>query len=367
MENLVFEADQAGIGLRYRCPDDDLVVVMRGLGEPASHLSDRKQHAFIRFQIAINHTRRAAILHTPDLHPNDVIRVIGDAHLVRLRIPDPKPRFHWGHEAPLWSQDNPERARHREIYLGVVPRIPFVTIWYVPVKVLFFGQLKDVVGRSEDALDLQPGATLQEVFDHYARQFPRMEGLASSIVMARNQQFSSRAEPVQDGDEIAFLPPVSGGTGPYTHVIEQDDHFFALTRQPIDASALKTRLVRGEDGAVVDFEGVVRNNTKGRATKYLDYECYEAMAIQVMAQLGTEIAATHAIGRIAMVHRLGRMGVGEASVVIVVTAPHRKPAFEAALEGINRLKKTVPIWKKEYFVDGEVWVEGEWDDALASR
>ena len=124
-------------------------------------------------------------------------------------------------------------------------------------------------------------------------------------------------------------------------------NFFALTRDPIDTSELKEKLLRGEDGALVDFEGVVRNNTKGRMTQFLDYECYEAMAIKVMADIGRDIASNHAIGRIAMVHRLGRMEIGEASVVIVVTAPHRKPAFEAALEGINRLKKTVPIWKKE--------------------
>jgi len=113
---------------------------------------------------------------------------------------------------------------------------------------------------------------------------------------------------------------------------------------------------------VIVFEGVVRNNSKGRTTLFLDYECYEAMAIRKIAEIGREIAASMPIGRIAMVHRLGRMEIGEASVSIVVSAPHRKPAFDAALEGINRLKKLVPIWKKEHFADGEIWVEGEWDD-----
>jgi molybdopterin synthase catalytic subunit len=121
------------------------------------------------------------------------------------------------------------------------------------------------------------------------------------------------------------------------------------------------RILTGADGAVVTFEGVVRNNTKGRPTLYLDYECYEAMALKTMAQIGCEIASSHAVTRVAMVHRLGRMLIGEASVAVIVTAPHRKAAFEAALEGINRLKKLVPIWKKEHFVDGAVWVEGEWD------
>ena len=115
------------------------------------------------------------------------------------------------------------------------------------------------------------------------------------------------------------------------------------------------------EGAVVTFEGTVRNHTGGRPTLCLDYECYESMALKTIARIGLEIAGAHQVSRIAMVHRLGRLLVGETSVVVIVTAPHRRPAFEAALEGINRLKKLVPIWKKEHFVDGEVWVEGEWD------
>ncbi len=147
---------------------------------------------------------------------------------------------------------------------------------------------------------------------------------------------------VNEGDEIAFLPPVSGGSGAlYARDLRRrQGHFFALTREPIDAAGVRAQLLRGEDGALVNFEGVVRNNTKGRATKFLDYECYEAMAVKMMAEIGREIARTHAIGRIAMVHRLGRMQIGETSVAVIVTAPHRKPAFEAALEGINRLKRT---------------------------
>jgi MoaE-MoaD fusion protein len=233
------------------------------------------------------------------------------------------------------------------------------------VKVLFFGQLKDVTGRSEDRLDLQDGTRLDGVFRHYADKFPKLAEMARSIVMARNHEFSDLSALVMDGDEIAFLPPVSGGSGEghYTHQIEDPaGHFFALTRHPIDSRALAELVRRDEDGAVIVFEGVVRNNSKGRKTRFLDYECYEAMAIRKIAEIGREVAASMAIGRIAMVHRLGRMEIGEASVSIVVSAPHRKPAFDAALEGIDRLKKLVPIWKKEYFEDGEVWVEGEWDD-----
>ena len=232
------------------------------------------------------------------------------------------------------------------------------------VQVLFFGLLKDLTGRSEDRLELADGTHLDGVFRHYAGLFPKLGEMAGSIVMARNHEFAELSSPVTDGDEIAFLPPVSGGLGAWTHQIsDAAGHFFALTRQPIDTHALTEMVRRDEDGALIAFEGVVRNNSKGRTTLFLDYECYEEMAIRKMAEIGREIAAP-GIGRVAMVHRLGRLEIGEASVAIVVSAPHRKPAFDAALEGINRLKKLVPIWKKEHFADGEVWVEGEWDDRV---
>ncbi|MEP7362730.1 MAG: molybdenum cofactor biosynthesis protein MoaE [Acidobacteriota bacterium] len=233
------------------------------------------------------------------------------------------------------------------------------------VKVLFFGPVKDIAGRSSDEIDVPPGSSLQTIFDRYATPSPELRKMGASILMARNQEFASRDTLLADGDEVAFLPPVSGGAGEWSHSIETPaGHFFGLTRQPIDGGTIARQLLAATDGAFVNFEGVVRNNSKGRATRYLDYECYEAMAIQVMAKLGAEIAAAHEIGRIAMVHRLGRLEIGETSVAVVVTSPHRRAAFDAALEGINRLKKTVPVWKKEYFADGEVWVEGDWDESL---
>ena len=244
------------------------------------------------------------------------------------------------------------------------------------IRVLFFGVIRDVVGLREDSLEVPAGGRLETVFEHYASRFPRLRDMSASVVLALNQQFSSPAAPVAEGDEVAFLPPVSGGsdglpagpfiTGQFTHEIVDPEtgNFFALTRHPIPAEAIGRRILRGEDGALVNFEGVTRNNTKGRPTLYLDYQCYEAMAVKTMAEIGAEIARTFAIGRIAMVHRLGRVEIGETSVAVVVTAPHRKPAFDAALEGINRLKRLVPVWKKEYFVDGEVWVEGEWDNSV---
>jgi molybdopterin synthase catalytic subunit len=228
-------------------------------------------------------------------------------------------------------------------------------------RVLFFGMLKDLVGRPAEEIDLPEGADLGSVFEHYAACYPRLRELASSIVTARNQEFADPATRLADGDEVAFLPPVSGGSDRDAAEIESDGHYFALTRCPIDTRWVIAKVLNGADGAVVTFEGVVRNNTKGRPILYLDYECYEGMALKMLAKIGGELARAYPMTRVAMVHRLGRMLIGETSVAVIVTAPHRNVAFEAALEGINRLKKLVPIWKKEHFVDGEVWVEGEWD------
>ncbi len=232
-------------------------------------------------------------------------------------------------------------------------------------RVLFFGLLKDVVGCAAEEREFAAGANLKAVFDAYAAEHPELRAMAGSIVLARNQEFASLETALGEGDEVAFLPPVSGGMDRDPLAIaDPAGHYFALTRHAIDARAAVARLMTGAEGAVVTFEGTVRNHTRGRATRCLDYECYEGMALKTMARIGCEIAAAHDIARIAMVHRLGRMLIGETSVVVIVTAPHRRAAFDAALEGINRLKKLVPIWKKEHFVDGEVWVEGEWDENL---
>ena len=231
------------------------------------------------------------------------------------------------------------------------------------VRVLFFGVLKDLAGGSSEDAEFAEGADLRAVLDHYLAELPGMAKMAGSIVVARNHAFAAPATKIADGDEIALLPPVSGGSedGPDGIEIEEDGNYFAITHQSIDTRRLAGRLLRGGEGAVVTFEGTVRNHTGGRRTLYLDYEGYEPMALRTMAEIGRELAASFALERIAMVHRLGRLLVGETSVVVAVTAAHRRPAFEAAQEGIDRLKKRVPIWKKEHFLDGQVWVEGEWD------
>jgi len=229
------------------------------------------------------------------------------------------------------------------------------------VRVLFFGPLKDLAGASSEVADLPDGSDLRAALEHYQARLPRLRDLTRNIVIARNQEFADLSTPLAEGDEIAFLPPVSGGSAADPLEITCAGNYFALTRHAIDPKTIAAKLMTGGEGAVVTFEGTVRNHTGDRSTLCLDYECYEPMALKLLARIGAEIAAAFPISRVAMVHRLGRLLVGETSVAVIVTAAHRRPALEAATEGINRLKKVVPIWKKEHFADGEVWVEGEWD------
>jgi molybdopterin synthase catalytic subunit/molybdopterin converting factor small subunit len=220
------------------------------------------------------------------------------------------------------------------------------------IRVLFFGMLKDVTGLSSDQVDFAGPLTSGLVWQHYADRFPKLAALQAHVRPAVNHEFSTWDATVSADDELAFLPPVSGGSALPGEV--------ALVRHAIDVRALAAGVLSPAHGAVVTFEGVVRDNTKGRPTEFLEYECYEPMALRMMQALAADIRSNYAIGEIALVHRLGKLAIGEASVVICVSAPHRKPAFDACFEAINRLKSTVPIWKKEHFEGGEVWVEGEW-------
>lgn len=231
------------------------------------------------------------------------------------------------------------------------------------IQVLFFGQLKDIIGRATDELDLSPGSSVGTVFDHYASQYPRLREMSASIAIAQNHEFSQRDSALSEGDEIALMPPVSGGCDDSWIACSADEFgFYAVTDTVIDAQALVKRLQRDNDGAVLTFDGVVRDHTGDRKTLYLDYEGYAPLAVKTMQRLGEEIREKHDVHGVGMIHRVGRLQLQEASISIVVTSAHRQAAYDASLEAINRIKKLVPIWKKEYFEDGEVWVEGAWEE-----
>ncbi len=220
------------------------------------------------------------------------------------------------------------------------------------VRVLFFGQLKEIVGAQEESAELSEGAKLEDLFERYGRRFPKFAEFRPSIAASVNQEYADSKKALANGDEVAFLPPVSGGEDPGGDI-------FRLIRKPIDTQQIVRDLKAPEDGALVVFDGFVRNNFKGQQTLYLEYEAYEPMAWAKIREIGAQMRQKFPIRRFAIVHRLGRLDIGETSVVIAVTSAHRAAAFDACRYAIDTLKRTVPIWKKEFFVGGAVWAEGE--------
>jgi molybdopterin converting factor subunit 1 len=237
------------------------------------------------------------------------------------------------------------------------------------VRVLFFGMLKEMVGKSADTIDLPDGASVADILKQYGSQIPRLQAVLPSLALAVNQQYASPGTKLKSNDEVAMLPPVSGGSDSPAReaarqaaaVSERSEPKIraSIIRGPIDTQQTLAAIKRPEDGAAVVFEGVVRNQTRGRKTLYLDYEAYEEMALQQMESLAAEVLGQFQIRDVALIHRLGRLEIGETSVLIVVASAHRAAAFDACRWLIDTLKRTVPIWKKEYFEDGAVWADGE--------
>ena len=219
------------------------------------------------------------------------------------------------------------------------------------VRVLFFGVLKDLAGRSSDVISLPDQATAADVLDHYERAFASKKGILASIAISVNQEYAASDCRLHAGDEIALLPPVSGGT--------QDQPYVRLVRERIVPHDIVPTLERPEDGAIVIFDGIVRNHSRGRRTLYLEYEAYEEMALTKLRELASEATQRFAIRNVGLIHRLGHLEIGESSVLIAVFSAHRAAAFEACRWLIDTLKRTVPIWKKEFFEDGAVWADGE--------
>jgi len=232
------------------------------------------------------------------------------------------------------------------------------------IQVLFFGILKDLAGRSSESIDLPEHASVGHVLSHYEKRIPRMREWATSIAMSVNHEYAGVDAKLKPGDEVALLPPVSGGSADSAGKMPavqpaRGRRYAAIIREPIDTRTLLARINQPEDGAAVVFEGVVRNNSRGRRTLSLDYEAYEPMALKQMEDLAQQALSTFKIRDVSITHRLGRLEIGETSVVIVVASAHRAAAFDACRWIIDTLKRTVPIWKKEHFEDGAVWADGE--------
>jgi molybdopterin synthase catalytic subunit len=220
------------------------------------------------------------------------------------------------------------------------------------IRVLFFGILKDLAGCSSDVINLPDHATAGDVLEHYQERLKIPKAIWSSVAVSVNQEYARSESRLNPGDEVALLPPVSGGA-------HKDQPLVRLTRERIVPHDIVPTLERPEDGAVVIFDGIVRNHSRGRRTLFLEYESYESMAVAQLHELASEAANRFAIRNVAIVHRLGRLEIGESSVLIAVFSAHRAAAFDACRWLIDALKRTVPIWKKEYFEDGAVWADGE--------
>ena len=216
----------------------------------------------------------------------------------------------------------------------------------VKISVLFFGAARDVVDTNPLEISLDAPATVSSAFQNLSQRYSQLERFGRSLLFAVNQEYATPDTLLKENDELAVFPPVSGGS----------HDFFELTTATIDVGQVARRVVLPECGATVTLDGYAREWTNGKHTLYLVYEAYEAMALTEMQRLGAETHKLFKIAHIGIVHRTGRLEIGETSVVIAVSAPHRQAAFQACEWAIKELKRTVPIWKKEVFENGEEWV-----------
>ena len=221
----------------------------------------------------------------------------------------------------------------------------------VQVRLLFFASIKDIVGARQIDVEIPSGSTVGQLLGLLEEKYPRIAGYRSILLTSVNEEYAKPDTTIADGDEVAIFPPVSGGA------IQSE--FYRITHEAIDARAIASQLQRPEAGAICIFEGIVRNNSKGKTTRYLEYEGYETMALAKVEEIGMFVRQAWEIDAVGIVHRLGRLEIGETSVAIIVTSAHRRASFDACEYAIDKLKKIVPIWKKEFFEDGEVWIEGQ--------
>jgi len=221
------------------------------------------------------------------------------------------------------------------------------------IRVRYFAMVRELLGRTEETRDVADATTAGELYDAIAVDAPRIAGLKRSVMLMVNQEYVQADHQLQDGDELALIPPVSGGADGVRH--------FEVTTEPLDARAIEQLVASPESGAVLTFTGTVRDNARGKGVTALDYEAYPPAAEKMLERIGDEIRDQWGIERVAIVHRYGLLQIGEASVVIAVASAHRDEAFAACRHAIERIKEIVPIWKKEHYDDGAVWIGSEAD------
>jgi molybdopterin synthase catalytic subunit len=226
------------------------------------------------------------------------------------------------------------------------------------VEVIAFAALREALGQPRFTLELSGEATARTVRDRLVEEHPRFADLIRSCRLASGVEFVDESAPLTDGAEVVLIPPVSGGSGERAGSTGTADTVpsVVLNTDPLDGDRIRRAVHRDSAGAVVLFEGTVRSPSEGRDVHHLEYEAYEAMAVAQMEKIVEEARARWPLTAACLHHRLGRIEVGEVSVVAAVTSPHRPEAFEACRWIIEQLKADVPIWKKEFFADGSVWV-----------
>lgn len=219
------------------------------------------------------------------------------------------------------------------------------------VSIFLFAAFREKAGSGRLQIDLPEGATAGDALRRVARDVPQIARLLGSAALAVNAEYASPDAPLKDGDEVALIPPVSGGA---PRVVTA-----SVTDKPIDADVAIAGLIRPTDGALVVFQGVVRAFTDGRRLLHMDYEAYGPMAEKLLQRIAEDARDKYGVDGVAIVHRVGRLAVGEASILIAVSAPHRREAFAACQEAVDRIKQLAPVWKKEVWEGGEAWVTGE--------
>ncbi len=223
------------------------------------------------------------------------------------------------------------------------------------VTIKLFARMRDLAGVGTLAYPIEDNTTVADLLQLILADYPDLAKAANDTIVSVNRDFSDLQTVLNDGDEVAFFPPVSGGSG-----AGRDK--FAITTEPLSLEAMQARVLRPETGAVAVFSGVVRNVSAGRDVDYLEYEAYEEMAVPKLRQVAAEAREQWPkIVDIAMVQRIGHLEVGEIAVIVAVSSPHRGDGcFEACAYAINRLKEIVPIWKKETGPDGAEWIDGDY-------